>query len=112
MRLDRGGVDQKLGGRPASRGEHVEKIESHALSRPADIAVVERLPRPIFRRRIDPAPARFQHMDNAADHPAIVDPRLAARVGRKMRSDLRKLGVLQPKRIMGASFQKPVTTLG
>ncbi len=38
-------------------------------------------------------------MDDAADHPAIINPRLTPRVGRKMRSDLRKLGVGQPKTV-------------
>ena len=38
-------------------------------------------------------------MDDAADHPPIIDPRLAARVGRQMRRNLRKLGVGQPETV-------------
>ena len=44
-----------------------------------------------------------------ADHPTIVHPRLASRVPRQMRLDLRKLIVRQPKksRFISASFRKP-----
>ena len=38
-------------------------------------------------------------MHDTADDAPVVDPRLASRVGRKMRRDLRKLGVRQPKTI-------------
>ena len=38
-------------------------------------------------------------MDDAADHPPIVDARLAARIGRQMRLDLRELRVGQPELI-------------
>ncbi len=62
-----------------------------------DIPIVEGLSRPILWRRVDPAPAGFQHMDDAADDPLVVDPRLAAGVGAKMRRDLRKLRFGQPE---------------
>ena len=99
MRLDRRGVDENLRGRPAGLRERVEQVDPDAFGGPADIAIVERLLRPVFRRRVDPAAAGFQHMDDAADHAPIVDPRLAARVGGKMRRDLRKLLVRQPELI-------------
>ena len=99
MRLDRGGVDEKLRRRAASLRERVEEIDPHALGRPPDITVVERLARPVFRRRVDPAPAGFQHVDNPADHAPIIDPRLAPRVSREVRRNLRKLGVGQPKTV-------------
>ena len=89
--------DENLRRRTAGLRERVEQIDPDALGGPADIAIVERLLRPVFRRRIDPAPAGFEHMDDAADHPAVVDPRLAARVGGKMRRNLRKLRVRQPE---------------
>jgi hypothetical protein len=78
--------------------EREEEIDPHALGRPPDIPAVERLPRPVFRRRVDPAPAGFQHVDNPADDaPVVVDPRLAPRVSGEVRRNLRKLGVCQPK---------------
>ena len=99
MRFDRGTVDQNLRRRAAGLSERMEQLDPHAFLRPADKAVVERLPRPVLGRRIDPATARFQHMDDAADHPPVVNARLAARVGRQMRRDLRKLLVRQPELI-------------
>src|SRR5262249_47360039 len=84
---------------PASRRERVEEIDPHALRSPADIAVVEGLPWPILRRCVDPAPAGFQHVNDAADHPPVIDPGLPARIGGEMWRNLRKLGVGQPKTV-------------
>ena len=43
--------------------------------------------------------AGLQNMDDAADHPAVVHPRLAARVPRQMRFDPRKLRIRQPEQV-------------
>src|SRR5271156_3734823 len=48
---------------------------------------------------VDPATAGPQHIDDPADHPTIVHPRLASRVRRQMRLDLRKLIVRQPEMV-------------
>ena len=97
MRLHCGRVDQDLLGRSAGAGESMKEIAPHALGRPADIPVVERLARPIVRRRVDPATARLQNMNDAADHAPVVDPFLAARVGRQMRFNAAKLLFREPK---------------
>ena len=97
MRLYCGAVDENLCGRPACLRQSVKEIDPDAFLGPADIAVVERFLRPVFRRRVDPSTAGFEHMDDAADHPAVVDARLAARIGGKMRRDLLKLRVCQPE---------------
>ena len=109
MRLHRRGVDENLRRRPAGVSERVKQVDPNALRCPADIAIVERFLRPVFRRRVDPAPARLEHMDYAADDPPVVDAGLAARVRGKMRRDLRKLRVREPElvRIIGVSFRKP-----
>src|SRR5271154_5869023 len=99
MGLDGGAVDQDLCGRPPGLRTRVEQVDPGAFCRPADIAVVEGFPRPVFWRSIDPASAGPQHIDDPANHPAIVHPRLASRVRRQMRLDLRKLIVRQPKMI-------------
>ena len=88
MRLHRRGVDKDFHGRPAGLRERVEHLDPDTLGRPADIAVVERFLRTVFRRRVDPAPARLDNMDDAADDPAVVDARLAARIRRQMWRDL------------------------
>ena len=99
MRLDRRTVDQNLGRWSTRLCKGLKQSRPHALFRPSDQAIVKRLPRSIFRRRVDPSTARLQYLNNAADHAAIINPRLAPRVGRQMRLDLRKLFVRQPKLI-------------
>jgi hypothetical protein len=99
MGLHGGGVDEHLRRRSADLCERAEQIDPNAFGGPTHIAVVERLFRSVFRRRIDPAPTRFQHMNNAADDPVVVNARFAARVSRKVRRSFRKLRVRKPKLI-------------
>lgn len=99
MRLHGGGIDEHLGRRTAGARQGMEEIDPDALGRPAHIAVVERLARPVIGRRIDPPPAGLQDMHDAADHPAVVNTRLATRIRWQMRLDPRKLCVRQPKTI-------------
>jgi hypothetical protein len=96
MRFDGGAINQNLRGQSAGLRERVKQIDPHAFGCPAHIAIVERFPRPVFGRRVDPSAARFQHMNDAADRPSIIDARLAAYVGRQMWLNPRKLRVRQP----------------
>ena len=82
MRLHGGAIDEHLGRRTAGARQSMEEIDPDALRGPADIAVVERLAGPVVGRRIDPAPAGLQNMDDAADHAAVVNTRLATRIRR------------------------------
>lgn len=65
MCLGSGAVNQHLRGRSAGlqvcAHERVERVGPHAILRPSNKAAVERLPRTVFQRRIDPATARLQH---------------------------------------------------
>lgn len=99
MRLHGRGVDQHLGRGAASAGQRVEEVDPDALGGPADIAVVERLARSVVIRRIDPAPAGLENVDDAADHPAVVNTRLATRIRRQVWLDPRKLRVREPETI-------------
>src|SRR5579863_10144368 len=99
MGLHRGTVDQDLLGRPSSLRERMEQVAPDPLCRPADIAVVEGFSRPVVGRSVDPATPRLQHIDDPADHPTIVNPRLAPCVRRRMGFDLRKLLGRKPKMI-------------
>jgi hypothetical protein len=64
------------------RLQSMEEIEPDAFGSPADVAVVEGLARPVFRRSINPAPTGLENMDDAADHPAVANKRLATRISR------------------------------
>ena len=97
MSLYRGAVDENLRGRPAGLRQSVKEIDPDAFLGPADVAVVERFLRPVFRWRVDPSTDGFKHMDDAADHPAVVEARLAAHLSRQMRLDLGELRVRQPE---------------
>src|SRR6516164_2425785 len=77
----------------------MEDILPDAFRRPADETIVERLARAVGRRGIDPATTTFQHMNDPADDTAIINPRFAACVARKMRLKPCKLLVAKPERI-------------
>lgn len=97
MSLDRRTIDQQLRRRAARRRQRLEDRFPHALLGPADEAVIERLARTVDRRGIDPTAARLKNVNDAADDTAVVDPRLAARVGWKMRLKPRELLIRQPE---------------
>ena len=100
MRLHGGGVDEHLSWRTAGTRQHMEQINPHALCRPTDIAVVEGLVGSVDARRIDLPSAGLQHVDDAADHPAVIDPSLASCVGRQVGPDTRELIVRKPEAIL------------
>src|SRR5512135_502951 len=77
----------------------MEDVLPDAFGRPADEPIVEGLARAIDGRGVDPATAGFQHMDNPADNTAIINPRLTARVARKMRHKPSKLILAQPEAV-------------
>ncbi len=85
MCLDRRGVDEQFGGRPAGSRQGTEEARPDAFGRPSLETVVECLPGAVDRGCIFPTAAGYQHMHNAADHSAIIDPRLAPRIPRQMR---------------------------
>jgi len=99
MRLDGGTVDQDLRGRSPRLSKRMEEADPDAFLRPPHEAVVERLLGSVFGRRIDPTSARFKHMNDAADHPPVVNARLAARVRRQVGLDPGKLRIRQPEEI-------------
>ena len=97
MRLHGRRVDQHFGGWAAGRGQGMKHVRPDALGRPALETVVERLAQAIDRRRVLPSATGDENVDDAADHPAVIDARLAARVGWKIKLKPFKLLVVQPK---------------
>ena len=67
----------------------------HALpkpaSRPSVEPIVDRRRRPVERRAVLPPAGHFQHMNNAADHPSVVDPTRSRLIARRQRFDRRPL---------------------
>ena len=99
MRFDGGTVDENLRWRPACLRKRAKETDPDAFLRPSHEAIVERLLGAVFGRRIDPASARFEHMNDAADDAPVVNARLAARVRRQVGLDPGKLRVRQPEEI-------------
>ena len=95
MSFHGGGIDQQLGGWALSACQGMKQLRPHALRGPALEPVVQRLARTIDRRRVFPAANRQQHMNDAADHAPVVDPRLASCVCRQMRLKPFELHIVQ-----------------
>ena len=77
MGLHGGAINEHLGRGVAGAGKRVEEINSHPLDAPADMAVIERLPRSISRRCVDPETTGLEDVDDPADHTSVVDAWLA-----------------------------------
>ena len=77
----------------------------------ADKAIVKRLVWSVLiARRVRPAPAGLQHMNDPRDHAPVIDPRNAARIGRQMRLNLRELIFRQPEKML-AHQRSPIGDL-
>ena len=102
--------DEHLRRWSASRGQSLEDIDPDALGRPSDGAIVERLARAVGPWRVDPSTAGLQDMHDAADHPAIINPRLAACVVGRCGAIFANCASVSQKwsRIIGVPFQKAV----
>ena len=84
VRLDMRGVDHLRVRAAATRGKFSEQVFPDAAPRPTHKAIIDRRRRTVLGRTIAPATAAFQHMDDAADHPAIVRPRDAPDIRRQV----------------------------
>ena len=60
--------------RPGGSGQRIKDISPDPLTAPAIEAIVDRRVRPIDFRTITPARPTSQHVNNPADHAAIIDP--------------------------------------
>lgn len=82
----------------AFAGQRGQDAGEDPHSAPADPAVIKRLVRTIGRRRVPPAQPIAIYKDNPAEHPPVINPRLAMRQ-RKERPDPRHLVFGQPIKI-------------
>src|SRR5258708_29228017 len=97
MRFDVRRIDHLRLARSTSNGKLPEKLLPDAPFSPPRKAIVDRRVRTVLRRAILPPTAAPQHMQEAADHPLIVRPFLAAHVRRQMRLGLAPLRVVAPE---------------
>ena len=109
MRLDMSGVDRKLIGNSSRSGDLLKHAFPDSLARPAIVAVVERRARSIGRWQIAPATTRLQDVQDAADHPAIVDPTRAWPTMWQLRLDHGPSFVTQPVEVIHGRLQQGPT---
>jgi len=75
----------------------MEDVGPDALRGPTHKAIVEGLSWAVDGRRVGPAAAGFQDVNDATDDAPVIDPRLTARVGRKKRFKACKLRLGKPE---------------
>ena len=97
MRLQVCGIDHDPLRFPALRRQRHEDAVEYAKQAPAYKAIVKRLVRTIGFRGVFPLKAMFDHVDDSADHPTVVNPRYAMRQWKKRR-DPRHLALAQQEK--------------
>src|SRR6516164_6457850 len=73
-------IDHQPIRRACLAGQGRENVLENAAPAPADKAIIQRLVWPVTRRCIFPLQAVMDHVDDAADHAAIIDARQASRL--------------------------------
>ena len=84
-------IEQDLRWGTARSSERRKGVFPNALRPPAHKPIVERFMRAIVRRGTFPSTLRLHHLDDAADHPSVINPRNATRIRRKKRLKALKL---------------------
>lgn len=96
MGLDVGRVDRSRSIHAPRAGQGINDMGQNSLTAPAIEVIIDRRVRPVDLRAIAPARTTTQHMDDAADHPAIIGPMRPALPPRKQRLDPPPLPIAQP----------------
>src|SRR3954454_6285129 len=93
-------VDRGRAKETCAAGERLEDVQPNALPAPTIEAVVDRRIGAVFRGAITPARTRTQHVNDAADHPPVIDPVRTAAATRKQRLDPLPFLVSQPVKLL------------
>jgi hypothetical protein len=94
--LGRRAVDHLRGATIRSHQGLEQSLPKPAPGPPVE-AIVDRRRRTIEVRTIFPAAAHLEHVNDAADHPAIVDPTRARLIAWQQRFDRRPLLLVEPE---------------
>jgi hypothetical protein len=96
MGLGRRAVDDLRVGRIGGY-QGVEQALPKSASRPPVEAIIDRRRRSVDGRAILPSAAHLQHMNDAADHPPVVDPTRTRLIAGQQRFDRRPLPIIEPE---------------
>lgn len=88
-------VDHEIAGWSTRCHQRDERISPDAFCRPPHEPIVERLPRTVAGRCIEPTAARSHHVDDAAGHPTVINPRNPSDLVRQERP--KPLDLLSPR---------------
>lgn len=97
MRIHVDAVEQQFGRRAIHGSERLEEPDPDAFARPSREVVVQLLAQTIAGWGINPALTGAQHVDDAADHPPIIDARHGTRLVRQERRQALPLSIRQPE---------------
>jgi hypothetical protein len=96
MGLGRRAVDDLRVGRIGCY-QGVEQALPKPASRPPVETIVDRRRRPVDGRAVLPSAAHFQDMNDAADHPPVVDSTRTRLIARQQWFDRRPLPIVEPE---------------
>lgn len=105
VRLNIGAVDGRAFGDRAGPRERLDQVSPEPFARPTVEAIVDRGRRAIVGRTVAPPATDLENMDNAGDHPTIIDPPSTALVSRQQGLDDRPLLIRQPKQATHPNLQ-------
>ena len=97
-------VEEQFGGDIARGGDPLEQALPDASPGPSLVAVVDGGGRPVLGRHVTPPPARLQDVQDAADHTAIVNARLAWSAAGQVRLDDGPCRIRQPEQARHADL--------
>lgn len=97
MSLDVAAVDLAGLRDPALLGQRRQDARPDAAAAPPVPAIVDRRRRAVFGRAVRPAATTLEHVDDARDHPAIIDPPRSGLVLRQVGLDRPPCFIRQPE---------------
>ena len=105
VRLNIGAVDGRAFGDRAGPRKRLDQLSPEPFARPTVEAVVDRGRRAIVGRTVAPPAADLENMDDAGDHPTIINPPSTALVPRQQGRNDRPLLIRQPKQTTHPNLQ-------
>ena len=109
MSLDIAAIDLAGLSDPALLGQRRQDTRPDAPAAPPVPAIIDRRRRAVFRRAIRPAATTLEHVDDARDHPAIIDTPRSGLVLRQVRLNRRPRFIRQPEQLTRHSQQPPAS---
>ena len=112
VRLNIGAVDGSAFGDCTGPRKRLDQVSPEPFARPTVEAVVDKDRRDIVGRTVAPPAADLENMDDAGDHPTIINPPSTALVPRQQGRNDRPLLIRQLKQATHPHLQSIVCKIG